>query len=89
MSICYSYNKERYEDHIKAAVAVWRIIKPYYGKVLDRVLGKLEFDPIAVAWLFMTLENSQTRMGIVAETLGTKYLAAMPCTKFSRKHLRM
>ncbi|WP_243665633.1 hypothetical protein [Vulcanisaeta sp. JCM 16159] len=53
MGACYSYNKEgkveRYEDHIKAAVAVWRIIKPYYGKVLDRVLGKLKFDPIAVS----------------------------------------
>ncbi|WP_054843816.1 hypothetical protein [Vulcanisaeta souniana] len=54
MNICYSYNKEggkveRYENHIKSAVAAWSVIKPYYEKVLDRVLGKLEFDPIAVA----------------------------------------
>ncbi len=93
MNICYSYNKERkverYENHIKSAVAAWSVIKPYYEKVLDRVLGKLEFDPIAVAWLFMTLGSLQTRMRRVPGTLGTKYLVAMPCIKFSGKDLRM
>jgi CRISPR/Cas system-associated endonuclease Cas3-HD len=53
-AMCISFSKEcrkpePYEAHIKASLIAWSLLKPFYYGAINRILGKLPFDPVAIA----------------------------------------
>jgi len=54
-TICISFSKENcrksepYEVHIKASLIAWSMLKSFYYGTINRILGKLPFDPVAIA----------------------------------------
>ncbi len=53
-AMCISFSKEcrkpePYEAHIKASLIAWSLLKPFYYGDINRILGKLPFDPVAIA----------------------------------------
>jgi len=54
-TMCISFSKENcrksepYEVHIKASLIAWSLLKPFYYGAINRILGKLPFDPVSIA----------------------------------------
>jgi len=54
-TMCISFSRrkcrkpEPYEVHIKASLIAWSVLKPFYYGTINRILGKLPFDPVAIA----------------------------------------
>jgi len=54
-TMCISFSRgncrgsEPYEVHIKASLIAWSVLKPFYYGAINRILGKLPFDPVSIA----------------------------------------